>query len=736
MKKLILSVASLALLSIVSALAIPAKPGAVSYRQSDGTIITIETFGDEFCHYTLVDGTYTVMQKNDGDFYYATMKEGNMVASDVKVVPSGKLTDAQRRVANMSVGLRPSINNTIGRYPTSANDVLARMSAESSAATRAIASELKMGRWGGTRTGKMKGLAILVEYTDVKFQNSATANAEFTDKLNQEGYSKNGATGSARDYFIANSNGKFDPEFVVVGPYTLPNNRAYYGENNSYGNDMRPAMMVLDACNLAERDGLDFSQFDGNSDGEIDLVFVFFAGNNEAESGGGFASAIWPHMSYITPKGPGTNGNIDSDVQPVFDGKKLYTYACSSELRGAGKEISGIGSFCHEFGHAIGLPDTYDTDGDTNGKALGLQYADIMSAGNYLNEGRTPPAYNILERWMLGWAKPAEITEAGEYTLEPLYGNNGFIIYADEEHKEFFLFENHNPQANSASFGWDKYLLEGDPNVDINGFQGGNGMLVYHVDTNTKYLARWDRNQANAYADHQCIKLFRAVESAPNSQSRKWFFPGDGNVTALTDKTTPQFCNWEGVNMSLKIANIAQEGQNILLTVLMEDLSYEVHQYDALIDWSTSKYNYTSWKVVYTSEKSGESFSVQCNDKFAVLGNLTPRTEYAVQIYAMENGVESENALYTFHITTLGTSGIASLSRSALNMQATYNKSDYIWLSVKDLDCTPANIDWYIDGEKSDSIYLKLASGKHQICAVVTDTEGNTEYLYRQITVK
>lgn len=737
MKKIILT-ALLAVYTLAAALAIPAKPGAFTFVQSDGTVLTLETFGDEFCHYTLMDRTYTVVQKSGStDLYFATMKNGQFVASDVLARPVGKLSAEERKVANRSVGLRPSVNTTIGRHPVCASDLVLTRSAEQTSRT-SVDQALKIGRWGGARKGKMKGLAILVEYSDVAFQSTNTANADFTEMLNSEGYSKNGATGSARDYFVANSNGEFDPEFVVVGPYKLANPRKYYGENSEAGSDMRPAYMILEACNLADREGLDFSQFDGNNDGQIDLVFVFFAGNNEAESGRQFPDAVWPHMSYLIPKGTPGGSNLDTTETPVFDGKIAYTYACTSELKGAGKEYSGIGSFCHEFGHAIGLPDNYDTDGESNGSAFGLQYADIMAAGNYLNDGRTPPAYNIFERWLLGWASPKEITEAGEYRLGPLYDDHGFVIFTDENRDEFFLFENHNAQANGKAFKWDKYLLEGDSNVNYpSGFAGGNGMLVYHVDIGTDVLPRWDANRGNAYSAHECLKLFRADPSAPNSESRRWFFPGDAQITSLTDKSTPAFVDWSAVPLGLKIANIALDGEEVVLTVLVDDLSYEVHQYDAFVSWETSKHDYAKWKVVYTDSKTSEQNTIETTDKFVVLPLLAPRTEYGVAIYGVDTaGVVNENATYTFHITTQGGPAIISSARSALNMQASYGRNDNVWLSVKDLDCTPEDITWYIDGKKSDSVYLKLSAGKHQVCAVVTDTEGNTEYIYRYITVK
>ncbi|MBR2425090.1 MAG: M6 family metalloprotease domain-containing protein [Tidjanibacter sp.] len=736
MKKIILT-ALLAVCTLAAALAIPAKPGAVRFVQSDGSVISLETFGDEFSHYTLMDRTYTVVQKpGSTDFYFATQKDGVLTASGVLARPVSQLSAEERKVANRSVGLRPTLNSTIGRHPVCASDLVLSRSAEQTSRA-SVDQALKIGRWGGARKGKMKGLAILVEYSDVKFQSHATANADFTAMLNEQGYSKNGATGSARDYFIANSNGQFEPEFVVMGPYELSNPRSYYGGNTSNGSDQRPAYMILEACNLADREGLDFSQFDGNNDGQIDLVFVFFAGNNEAEAKYTFPDAVWPHMSYLIPKGTPGGSNLDTTETPVFDGKIAYTYACTSELKGAGKEYSGIGSFCHEFGHAIGLPDNYDTDGESNGTAFGLQYADIMAAGNYLNEGRTPPAYNIFERWLLGWASPKEITEAGEYRLGPLYDDHGFVIFTDENRDEFFLLENHNTQANAKAFKWDKYLLEGDSKVDVAGFGGGNGMLVYHVDIGTDVLPRWDANRGNAYSAHECLKLFRADPSAANSDSRRWFFPGDAQITSLTDKSTPAFVDWSAVPLGLKIANIALDGEDVVLTVLVDDLSYEVHQYDAFVNWETSKHDYAKWKVVYTDSKTSEQNTLETTDKFVVLPLLAPRTEYGVAIYGVDAaGVANENATYNFHITTQGGPAIISSARSALNMQASYGKNDYVWLSVKDLDCTPEDITWYIDGQKSESVYLKLSAGKHQVCAVVTDTEGNTEYIYRYITVK
>ena len=378
-------------LTLASAFAVPAKPGIMTRTQSDGTIVTIELFGDEFNHYTLADGIYTVVEDEVGDFCYATIKDNMLVSSGVKVRSSNRLSAEEKSIASQSVGLRPikGDNSLFSRQRHSPERAIANRIQEQTANKVAPNEEaLRIATWGGDVLGERRLLVILVEYTDVKFSID-NPREKFDRLLNEKGYSENGSNGSVADYFGDASNGKFSPKFDVVGPYCLPNKRSYYGKNDGRGDDSRPAYQTVDACDLAEQDGVDFSQYDGNNDGKIDLVFVVYAGHNEAELGP--AESVWPHNWDIYP-----GHNIMQDDYPTYDGKKLTTYSCSSELKdAAGVSMCNIGTFCHEFGHAIGLPDWYDT---VNGACLGLSYASIMHAGNYLNDSRTPPTYNIIER--------------------------------------------------------------------------------------------------------------------------------------------------------------------------------------------------------------------------------------------------------------------------------------------------------------------------------------------------
>lgn len=721
MKKLALLVAA-SLVALSTALAGPAKPGIFTHTQKDGTVISLQRFGDEFHHFTLVDGQYTVKQGLDGDYYFATQQNGLFVASDVKVAPIGTLTQQQRKVANQSIGLRPTPRpNTNG----SLRDMVQRQAERIiTKADGSLADNLSLGRWGADRKQHMNALVILVEYQDVKFV-TPNGNQAFHDMLNKKGYSENKGTGSAKDYFEANSCGNFTIDIDVAGPYTLAQNMAFYGGNDSATDqDSLPHYMVAEGCKLAEDAGdiTDFTKYDNDNDGYIDMVFIIYAGVNEAE--GAPDDTVWPHKSEI--------GLIPSSYKTTYNGKKLKTYACTSERSGHaidanGSGMSGIGSFCHEFSHVLGLPDAYDTDYGTP-SAFGLSNASIMDHGNYLNDGRTPPAYNILERWLVGWAKPTVIDQSGTYTLESLYTGNGYLLWANNDKNEFFLFENRS-KANNASFGWDQALLYGDSKA---AHQGGEGMLVYHIDCSNRSNI-WNTNSLNANPEHECIKFIRANMSATAENSKEWFFPGARGITELTDKTVPALLSWANTKLKYNIENIEFDGEKVTFEASEVTVSKEVAQYDALINWTNSEHatKYSEWKVTLT-DANGNTTDYTSDETTLHIQPLLPGTDYTANICGVGSAGTSE-VLHSVLFTTLPA---ARTPISSFNMEGEYTTKDYIRMSVQNLECTPEQIEWFIDGRKSNSTYVQMTKGEHRICAIITDTEGNKHYLYRYLTIK
>ncbi len=379
-------------------------------------------------------------------------------------------------------------------------------------------------------TGVVRSIVILVSYSDLAFT-VENPNEAFTRLLNEPGYSDNGATGSAADYFRACSYNQFQPVFDVYGPYVLPKKRSYYGANDAQGNDKNALDMIVDACQLADADGVDFSQYDTDGDGVVDNIFVYYAGTNPAE--GGPRDAIWPHRSIVWR---------DSYI----DGKRLYDYACTSELSlltSRDGTMCGIGTFCHEFGHVLGLPDLYNT---ANGEIYTVGEWDIMAGGNYNNNGNTPPSYSSYERFALGWLTPVQLQDIGDYTLEPLCEQPQAYLLAAAQHNlqqmnpnpsEYWLVENRQ------HVGWDA------PAAAIPGV----GLLISHI---THVTGRWYENTYNN-SKPLGYDICEAYNQNPVRATASDTYPGTVGVTTFTPKQN------NGTELlNLQLSRIREIGEN------------------------------------------------------------------------------------------------------------------------------------------------------------------------------
>lgn len=446
-KRLILALALLfAGLQIMNA--IPAHPGKFVYTQPDGKRIVLQRHGDEFGHW---------------------------------------LTDASGKVVRLEAD---------GFYREVSEDMVSEVR-RNAAVRRSAAQQTRAAKAAGAVKGNRHFLVILVEFSDLAYSTCEDPNAAFSALLNEPGYSENGGTGSAHDYFLENSNGRFEPVFDVFGPVKLPNKKSYYGSNDYSGNDKRPEEALIDGCRLLDED-IDFSRYDSDGDGEVDMVLMYYAGYGEADSND--QDAIWPHEWSL--------GSAGQSLK--LDGVKINTYACTNEKNGQGRnkdKMCGIGTACHEFGHALGLPDLYDTDYSSNGSAGGLYSYSVMCSGAYNNEGRTPPYYCFEERKLLGWVSDADYLEFGEtgvYSISPINSEMVYRTMTDTE-GEYFLYENR------TKGGWDLYLPE-------------EGLIVYHVDKSSRRVGwttaeslwnNWESsNSINAYGSHPCYYIVPAADQS------------------------------------------------------------------------------------------------------------------------------------------------------------------------------------------------------------------------------
>ena len=700
MKHILFSTTLLALLAggIAEVAAVPAYPKPIEITQSDGSKITIRIIGDEFSHYTLSDEGYTLTGGPDGDYYYATLAaDGTLAPTTVKARPVARL-DARERavVSKLRKGIRPTAVNPM---KTALRSFDTREPLMTKAPVNGITPPARIS--DTKTTGKQKWPIILVQYADTKFTVSNPL-ASISNLLNQDGYSVNGSTGSAWNYYHENSNGQFDPQFEVYGPYTVSKSSSYYAGN---GGTQRVPELVVEVCGLADKD-INFRNYEEN--GYIKDVILFFAGYNQAEGGG--TSTVWPHCFDVRAAG----------LYRTFDGVTLAGYGCFSELLGSsGGRITNIGTFCHEFGHIMGWPDFYDTDYiESGGQAPGLEDFSLMCSGSYNNQSRTPPALNILERWMMGWATPEALTASGYYTLPPVTQDKGYLVTAPTTN-EYFLVE---------------YRGAGKTKWDNSSYIGGSGMIAYHVDYSAGYASRWAGNTLNNNPNHECMKLVRSVPNTTGTPSRT-FFPGSNNVTRLTYESNTLYRSWAGAAPTAGMEEISIANGAVQLTVqgegaLLPDIDFKASasQYSALLTWTDPDFD--SWRVTWAPEGSSDIESRSVRQTEIYLEGLTPGTTYNVTITPAPDG---EELAQEFSFTTEETTG----GKMRIVLPKTELLSDTpVVLAVADCADDAPQLAWYIDGAPSTSGYRRLKAGEHCIMAVITAKDGTKEYLIKYITVK
>ena len=425
MKK-VLAVMTL-LVVTMAVMAVPAKKGLTkTITLADGTEIQATLVGDEHGHFWKAADGKTYLQTEDN--YYQAVDAQQVVEK------------AKARRANANA--RRVQRRTFG-HPT-------------------------------TITGQKKAIMILVNYKDKKYQTSHT-NALFQKIANQENYNEGKFKGSMADYFKAQSRGKFELDFDVVGPVTVSNNASYYGSNDSQGNDKYPEKMVKEAVTLAKDQISDWTPYDWDNDGYVDQVYVVYAGKGEAD--GGAENTIWPHA-----------WELGSDAVTVGTGLKVDSYACGPELNGQTGDITGIGVMCHEYSHCLGYPDFYDID-YSGGQGMGEW--DLMDSGSYNGDSYQPAGYTSYERWFAGWETPIELgTEDVTVTGMKSLQNDGefYIIYNDKNNNEYYLLENRQKE------GWDASAP-------------GSGLLILHCDYSASV---WENNGPNDDPSHQRMTVVPA----------------------------------------------------------------------------------------------------------------------------------------------------------------------------------------------------------------------------------
>lgn len=522
----------------ITAFAGPAGKSPVYLRQPDGTTFQASIKGDEFVRIKTTATGQAVIQDSDGWWCYAIYSEDGTKASSgwrVGEETPADVISASSRIPYPRLSER-AMEHRKASYEFIGEPIFRKMKAQGKAMTKA-----------GSEPVTKHALVILAEFKDVPFDYSRE---DFISLLTEEGYSVNGATGSAKEYFDDQFNGMMEFDFHVSDIVTLGKERKYYGENDSAGDDRNPAEMVAEACRLADQD-IEFSLFDDDNDGKVDNVFVFFAGHDEAE--GGAEECIWSHSWALSSAG----------IRLTLDGTIISRYACSSELSlaydSSGKAhefLTGIGTFCHEYSHTLGLPDFYDIDYEESGGVSAGLWGDtsLMDGGNYNNLGNTPPNYNAIERLIAGISEPVTIEKSGAYHLAPVNLNSMSYMVKGKGTDDFYIFEYRKAQ------GWDTYI-------------GGSGMLAYHIDLAGSSFEHWTfYNEVNMDPYRQRADLLEADGRQDKFLSLSDFHTKSRNIAGIFFPRGSTELTIDGLDFSL--TSIREDKIGLAFNYLGSDISH------------------------------------------------------------------------------------------------------------------------------------------------------------------
>jgi len=590
MKKTVLIL--ITLLCHVASFASKGWPYPITVSQPDGTQLTIRINGD--ANFNWVSTLDNVVLKQVGNGYYIANIDANGMLTS-----SGTLAhDADKRSsAEQSLCKKQDVKAflTVNTRP------------ERLATTRGFGGK------GSTsffpHTGSPRAIVLLVQFANrpFKVQPRKAFNQylnSMADKHQDFGNAENRNTGSVKRYFSDMSGGKFKPQFDLYGPITMPKNAAYYGEGSSSMERYRE--LVSEACTMMD-DSLDFSKYDADKDGNVDLVYIIYAGYGESVSS--IDSTLWP-KAFV----------CGTDIKK--DGKYVRLAGISNELNGhpdvhysstSGLLINGVGLFCHEFSHCMGLPDFYPTVSPqwttANGKQdfdaydnQGMEEWDVMDNGIYLYNGYSPTAYTAWEREKMGWLTIETLTREGKVELKSIdQGGKAYRIKNDKNTSgnEYYIVE--NIQAK----GWN-YKLP------------ASGMMVSHVEyvpwafsvfhggdnsvNNIKKHPRMTIVPADGYLPSSYRKVSdNSNLTAPYMKKKQYdeqlagdLYPGKNNINRLTDaQNMVNYAPWTGGMLNKPIYNIALKNGIVTFDFLKDQTSTGIELPESATDSSNEEKIYT-----------------------------------------------------------------------------------------------------------------------------------------------
>lgn len=370
--------------------------------------------------------------------------------------------------------------------------------------------------------GTFKALALLVDFSD----NPSSVAPQFFDTLLFES-----RAGTMRDYFDEVSYGQLDIITVSLPSATgwtqVPQTYAYY--SNSQGGTaltypQNSQGLVEDLVDAV--DGfVDFSQYDNDGDGYVDVLLVIHAGTGGELSGNG--NDIWSHKWQITPR--------------LKDGVLISKYAIMPELWYTPGDMT-IGVYAHELSHGFGLPDLYDTDLSS----YGIGDWGLMGYGSWNGSlGSSPAHLCAWSRIQTGFTSAVNVTSNRLSEAIASVNSGGSI---------FRLW-------NSGGLGNEYFLVENRQKIGYDAYLPGSGLLIWHIDdSKTNNRSEWYPGLPGS--EHAIVALEQAdglfeMEYNGDQGDAADPFPGTGLKTALGDATAPTTDGYVSGATLVRITNIS-----------------------------------------------------------------------------------------------------------------------------------------------------------------------------------
>ena len=543
MKKILLTFAFI--LVAVSTWAVKADPRPITVTQIDGKQLTIVGHGNSDFHWLSTTDGVLLLMKN-GAYYVASVNADGTLSMTNQLAHNSADRSEEEKLLIEKQNKELFFNQGEAK-------------AKKSKAKRVGASAMmKAGEIQGStlfpHKGSPKAVVILVQFQDLKFtlpdpKKSFEQYLNAGKNLTNYGNRENSNFGSVKEYFKDMSFGSFTPQFDVYGPVTVSRNLAYYGGSDPNGDDEQYLQLMKEACELADND-IDFTQYAFAEGSKNVLVYIIYAGYSQSQTGNS-NDCIWP-KSW-------------SGITKTFDGMTIARCGINNELIGHPgcwsseplKRINGIGLFCHEFSHCMGLPDFYPTIEDAQVNNQALEFWSIMDGGEYVNNGYYPTAYTAWEREAFGWMNIETLSENTQSIQLNTIDNDG---------KAYRIYNDNDDSKNEY------YIVQNIQKQDWNLKLDGHGMLVFHVNYNATAFSNNTVNNVKGSprmtivpADGILSTSYKYDMSQPE-EVKKYKqdmagdpYPGTNNVTTLSDESgIVNFKPYKGNQMNKFFTNISE----------------------------------------------------------------------------------------------------------------------------------------------------------------------------------